>query len=310
MNTILSYLQEAAIRDKNGNCRCPWCGRYRKRSEFPAQSGYMNISDGKRSAWHIHLNPKCCFCSKKKVRCRKTEKIVNAWDAEANGNLGSRTALNGARSAVRFSGMFRLKNWRPVNAWYAVINGNPYYRTDPDNVRNAVIIGGILLPASGIIIDAWDADTRGNQGFSTVLSGAGNAVLGIGMSFRHKKMKISIKSRYPVFFRLVKDDPSLPEPVEEFKFHPTRRWRIDLCWPDQKLALEIEGGIWSNGRHVRPTGFLGDLEKYNRLAILGYSLLRATPRQMESCEAYDFVREWFRNNAEKGSKCRYNRKRS
>lgn len=106
----------------------------------------------------------------------------------------------------------------------------------------------------------------------------------------------SHREQYPTFFRLISDNPSIPDPVEEFKFHPVRRWRIDLCWPDQKLALEIEGGVFTNGRHVRPIGFIKDLEKYNALSILGYSLLRFTPQQMKSCESYDYLREWFKNN--------------
>ena len=100
--------------------------------------------------------------------------------------------------------------------------------------------------------------------------------------------------QYRAFFRLIKDNPRIPFPVEEFKFHPTRKWRIDICWPDQKLALEIEGGVWENGRHVRPSGFIKDIEKYNALTLEGFSLLRCTPQQMETCESYDFVREWFK----------------
>lgn len=86
----------------------------------------------------------------------------------------------------------------------------------------------------------------------------------------------------------------LPEPVREFQFHPKRRWRIDLAWPEEKLAVEIEGGVWSRGRHVRPKGFLGDIEKYNRLSILGWSLLRVTPQQVRTGEALGLIEEWFR----------------
>ena len=113
---------------------------------------------------------------------------------------------------------------------------------------------------------------------------------------RKKKVVVPYREQYPMFFRLIGDNPSIPDPVEEFKFHPTRKWRLDLCWPDHKLALEIEGGVFTNGRHVRPTGFMKDIEQYNALSIQGYGLLRFTPQQMESCESYDFLREWFKNN--------------
>lgn len=121
-----------------------------------------------------------------------------------------------------------------------------------------------------------------------------------------KKVPVPYLKQYPWFFRLIGDNPSIPFPVEEFKFHPTRRWRIDLCWPDQKLAMEIEGGIFltmENGNatgHRSITNFKGDMEKYNALSIHGYSLLRVTTRQMETCESYNYLREWFKNNTGDG----------
>lgn len=46
---------------------------------------------------------------------------------------------------------------------------------------------------------------------------------------------------------------NLPAPVAEYRFHETRKWRFDHAWPDRKLALEIDGGVWQNGggRHNR-----------------------------------------------------------
>lgn len=76
-----------------------------------------------------------------------------------------------------------------------------------------------------------------------------------------------------------------PYPEREVKFHPTRRWRIDYAWPDVRLAVEIEGGVWSNGkkggRHNRGTGFVKDMEKYNALTELGWRLLRYQPDKID-----------------------------
>jgi very-short-patch-repair endonuclease len=74
----------------------------------------------------------------------------------------------------------------------------------------------------------------------------------------------------------------LPLPERQFRFHPKRKWQIDFCWPHRKLAVEIEGGVWSNGRHTRPQGFIKDMEKYNALSIMGYTLLRFTTQQVKS----------------------------
>jgi very-short-patch-repair endonuclease len=74
----------------------------------------------------------------------------------------------------------------------------------------------------------------------------------------------------------------LPVPVAEFTFHQVRKWRIDWAWPDQKVALEVEGGVFIQGRHSRGAGMLKDFEKYNALAAAGWRLIRVTPSQVRS----------------------------
>ena len=69
-------------------------------------------------------------------------------------------------------------------------------------------------------------------------------------------------------------------PVREYKFHPTRKFRIDFSFTEKKLAIEIEGGAWQNGRHNRGTGFISDMEKYNLLTVMGWKLLRYQPRKI------------------------------
>ena len=67
----------------------------------------------------------------------------------------------------------------------------------------------------------------------------------------------------------------------ELPFCEGRKWRFDLAWPSLKIALEIEGGIYSGGRHVRPEGFLSDMEKYNEAAALGWRVFRTTPQLIQ-----------------------------
>lgn len=75
------------------------------------------------------------------------------------------------------------------------------------------------------------------------------------------------------------------QPVREFRFATPRRWRFDFAWPDQRVALEIEGGAWSGGRHVTGAGFEADCEKYNQAALLGWIVLRVTPRHVTNGDA-------------------------
>lgn len=60
----------------------------------------------------------------------------------------------------------------------------------------------------------------------------------------------------------------------EYKFHPIRRWKFDFADPKNKIAVELEGGIWTNGRHTRGKGFKADTEKYNEAVKLGWKVLR------------------------------------
>lgn len=67
---------------------------------------------------------------------------------------------------------------------------------------------------------------------------------------------------------------------KEFRFHPKRLWRFDYAFPEHKVALEVEGGVWSGGRHTSPKGFLRDMEKYNTATLMGWRVLRTTPDEL------------------------------
>ena len=79
-----------------------------------------------------------------------------------------------------------------------------------------------------------------------------------------------------------------PMPVEEHRFCK-RRWRFDLAWIDRKLAVEIEGGTWSHGRHTRGKGFRGDCEKYAEALCLGWRVLRVTTAMVNDGTALGYI---------------------
>lgn len=85
-------------------------------------------------------------------------------------------------------------------------------------------------------------------------------------------------SSIQIFKQLCKAE-GLPEPKEEYKFHPTRKWKIDLFFEHKgiKLGLEVEGGAWTNGRHTRGSGYIKDMEKYNAMTEMGIYLMRVVP---------------------------------
>lgn len=70
------------------------------------------------------------------------------------------------------------------------------------------------------------------------------------------------------------DANTLPRPEVEYRFHPTRKWRFDYAWPERKVALEVDGAVWVQGRHSRGDGYLKDLEKLNTALAMGWRVLR------------------------------------
>jgi very-short-patch-repair endonuclease len=76
-----------------------------------------------------------------------------------------------------------------------------------------------------------------------------------------------------------------PAWVEEHRFHPTRKWRFDFAWPANRLACEVEGGVYTNGRHTRGAGFTADCEKYNEAAADGWTVIRVTAEQIDNGQA-------------------------
>lgn len=81
----------------------------------------------------------------------------------------------------------------------------------------------------------------------------------------------------------------LPRPQREWRFHPVRKWRFDLAWPERLLAVEVEGGGFVQGRHTRGAGMEGDCVKYNEAALLGWTVIRVTPGMVRSGQAIKYV---------------------
>lgn len=85
----------------------------------------------------------------------------------------------------------------------------------------------------------------------------------------------------------------LPEPVTEYRFDTIgkRRWRFDMAWPNFGLAVEVEGGAFTGGRHTRGQAFADDCVKYNTATLQGWRVLRVTPRQITDYEALDWIKQ-------------------
>ena len=92
------------------------------------------------------------------------------------------------------------------------------------------------------------------------------------------------------WWRLLTD---LPEPTREYRFvreivgdGPGIRkrikdaglqdWRFDFAWVDERCAVEMDGGIWTQGAHVRGSHYESDRKKYNAAQVNGWIVLTFT----------------------------------
>jgi len=95
------------------------------------------------------------------------------------------------------------------------------------------------------------------------------------------------KSYNPAIVTAFFKEQGIPAPEFEYQFHPTRKWRFDLAWPYDLIldtpierpmvAVEVQGGIWSSGRHNRGAAMLKEWEKLNCAAELGWRILYVQP---------------------------------
>jgi hypothetical protein len=80
--------------------------------------------------------------------------------------------------------------------------------------------------------------------------------------------------------------------AKEYVFCPNRLWRFDFVISPfiKKIAIEIDGGVWSNGRHNRGSGYVKELEKFNMATLLGWRVLHFLPSQVLDGSAISFIK--------------------
>lgn len=78
-------------------------------------------------------------------------------------------------------------------------------------------------------------------------------------------------------------------PLTEYAFHRKRKWRFDYAWPAIKLAVEVQGAVFAQGRHTRGAGYTEDCVKLCEAAILGWRVLYVTTGMVESGEALALI---------------------
>lgn len=112
----------------------------------------------------------------------------------------------------------------------------------------------------------------------------------------------------------------IKKPDVEHIFHPTRKWRFDFAWIEEKVALEVHGGVfkrtsskqsketkwlserfgiqvqgtkkeYQGGRHNQGKGFIQDREKMNEAQLLGWIVIEVTNEHIKNRKAIEWVQK-------------------
>jgi very-short-patch-repair endonuclease len=146
-------------------------------------------------------------------------------------------------------------------------------RFDPDSQVTAAHIEGMPIRIPRLLANSTDSSPPSAKGGSS-----------------KRKMAASESPLEAAFARQIRA-LKMPEPVREYRFHPIRLWRFDFAWVDQKIAVELEGAVWTRGRHTRGTGFVADCEKQNAAQLRGWMVLRFADVHLKDGTAIAMTRE-------------------
>lgn len=107
----------------------------------------------------------------------------------------------------------------------------------------------------------------------------------------HDTRNIANKEKQKDIFTMLMEKEGL-DCWPEYFFSTERLYRLDYCFPEYKVGLEVDGGTWSKERsgHSSGTGLARDREKSTLLATLGWSLIRVTPQELMTAKTIETIK--------------------
>lgn len=70
---------------------------------------------------------------------------------------------------------------------------------------------------------------------------------------------------------------------------PITKRHLDFAFTKEKVAVEVQGGSWSGGRHTRGAGYESDRHKGNEAQIRGWLVLEVTTTMITDGFALDYL---------------------
>lgn len=97
---------------------------------------------------------------------------------------------------------------------------------------------------------------------------------------KREQYEDALARQLPVFLRFER----------QFKFLPDRAFRADFAFPDARLLVEVDGGMWIRGSKSHGAGgYELDRERDALAMMAGWVVLRVTPGQVKDGRAADWV---------------------
>jgi very-short-patch-repair endonuclease len=97
------------------------------------------------------------------------------------------------------------------------------------------------------------------------------------------------RERHETALATVLHQAGLPEPERQFRYADDRKWTADFCYPAARLLIEVQGGVWSGGRHTRGAGYERDRVKYFEAQLRGWRVIEVTPAMIEDGRALSLI---------------------
>lgn len=78
--------------------------------------------------------------------------------------------------------------------------------------------------------------------------------------------------------------------VRQYRAVADRKWRWDFAFPDARLLVEVQGGLWlPKSAHTWGAGLRRDYEKHNAAALAGWRTLYVTREMIEGGRAVALI---------------------
>ena len=83
----------------------------------------------------------------------------------------------------------------------------------------------------------------------------------------------------------------------QYPYVEGRKFRADFAFIEQRLLVEVTGGIWNRQAHGSVSGVLADNARLNAATIAGWRLLRVRPDEVEDGTALDLIQRALTTSA-------------